>query len=299
LLAKIHTVEWTPAIISHPTTRFAMRGNWWGVLGEKVHRLVGRLGPSEVVSGVPGSPTAHHTAPYAITEEFVAVYRMHPLLPDDYVFRSAANDRLLGERTFREIAGRRVLETLDLIPLGDLYYSFGRAHPGAVVLHNFPRFLQEFERPDGILQDLAATDILRSRELGVPRYNQFRRMLHLQPVGSFDELTDNPAWREQLKRVYDDQIERLDLTVGVFAEKVPPGFGFSDTAFRIFVLMASRRLKSDRFFTTDYNARVYTQEGLDWIDNSDMSTVLLRHLPELAPALRGVENAFTPWARVG
>jgi hypothetical protein len=26
--------------------------------------------------------------------------------------------------------------------------------------------------------------------------------------------------------------------------------------------------------------------------------VLLRHYPTLAPALRGVENAFWPWARV-
>lgn len=37
----------------------------------------------------------------------------------------------------------------------------------------------------------------------------------------------------------------------MLAEPLPPGFGFSDTAFRIFILMASRRLKSDRFFTND------------------------------------------------
>ena len=30
-----------------------------------------------------------------------------------------------------------------------------------------------------------------------------------------------------------------------------------------------------------------------------MSDVLLRHYPELEPALRGVENAFAPWRRVG
>ena len=30
-----------------------------------------------------------------------------------------------------------------------------------------------------------------------------------------------------------------------------------------------------------------------------MSDVLLRHHPELAPALEGVENAFAPWNRVG
>ncbi len=73
------------------------------------------------------------------------------------------------------------------------------------------------------------------------------------------------------------------------------GFGFSDTAFRIFILMASRRLKSDRFFTEDYNSRVYTPEGMRWIAENDMSAVLLRHYPELAPALRGIKNAFAPW----
>ena len=36
LLAKIHTVEWTPAIIGHPTTDRAMRANWWGLAGERV-----------------------------------------------------------------------------------------------------------------------------------------------------------------------------------------------------------------------------------------------------------------------
>ena len=63
--------------------------------------------------------------------------------------------------------------------------------------------------------------------------------------------------------------------------------------------MASRRLKSDRFFTRDYTAETYTQAGLDWIDGASMRDVLLRHFPQLEPALRGVDNAFQPWARVG
>jgi hypothetical protein len=67
----------------------------------------------------------------------------------------------------------------------------------------------------------------------------------------------------------------------------------------VFVLMASRRLKSDRFVTRDYNARVYTQVGMDWIDDNNMSTVLLRHFPELLPALRNNTNAFAPWTPTG
>ena len=87
--------------------------------------------------------------------------------------------------------------------------------------------------------------------------------------------------------------------VGLYAEPKPRGFGFSDTAFRVFILMASRRLKSDRFFTRDYTAEMYTRAGLDWINDSTMGTVLLRHYPDLAPALGGSSNAFAPWGRVG
>jgi hypothetical protein len=87
--------------------------------------------------------------------------------------------------------------------------------------------------------------------------------------------------------------------VGLFAEDLPEGFGFSDTAFRVFILMASRRLKSDRFFTKDYRAEIYTQFGLDWIENNSMLSVLRRHHPELAPAFVGVDNAFKPWRRLG
>jgi hypothetical protein len=108
-------------------------------------------------------------------------------------------------------------------------------------------------------------------------------------------MTDNATWAQELRRVYGDDIESVDLMVGMYAEPFPRGFGFSETAFRIFILMASRRLNSDRFFTTDYTARVYTQTGLDWISDNDMSTVLLRHFPGLLPALHGVENGFFPW----
>src|SRR5207302_2740397 len=88
------------------------------------------------------------------------------------------------------------------------------------------------------------------------------------------------------------------LQVGMYAEPLPAGFGFSDTAFRVFILMASRRLKSDRFFTTDFRPEVYTQTGIDWVTKTKLKDVLLRHYPELAPALDGLPNAFLPWNRV-
>src|SRR5205807_8657607 len=115
---------------------------------------------------------------------------------------------------------------------------------------------------------------------------------------TFQELTGDAAAAAELSRVYDGDIERVDLMVGMYAEPRPQGFGFSDTAFRVFVLMASRRLEADRFFTDDYRPEVYTQAGIDWVESNTMRTVLLRHFPQLAPALEGVENPFAPWRRV-
>jgi hypothetical protein len=84
----------------------------------------------------------------------------------------------------------------------------------------------------------------------------------------------------------------------LYAEPLPDGFVFSDTAFRIFILMASRRLKSDRFFTDDFGPRLYTEFGIDYIRKTTMIDIIERHFPEVRPALAGVENAFAPWKAV-
>ena len=36
LMAKIHTVEWTPAILAHPTLEVAMNANWSGLVGAQL-----------------------------------------------------------------------------------------------------------------------------------------------------------------------------------------------------------------------------------------------------------------------
>lgn len=298
LMAKIHTIDWTPAIIAHPTTVRALRANWFGVLGERFDKLFGRRTSLELLHGIPGTKRDLFGVPYSLTEEFVGVYRMHPLIPDEYTFYALADDHVLQQRTFEEVNALHVRECLEQVPLADALYSFGVANPGAISLHNYPRSLQHFNRPDGELLDLATIDIVRTRERGVPRYNEFRRLFHLKAPETFEEMTGGDAvLAAELERVYGD-VERVDLMIGLYAEPKPPGFGFSDTAFRVFILMASRRLESDRFFTDDYRPEVYTQAGIDWVESNSMRTVLLRHFPELAPSLEGVANPFAPWKRV-
>jgi hypothetical protein len=84
LLAKIHTVEWTPAILATETIDMALKGNWYGAPKDWLSQLGIWLTEAHALEGIPQTLPDHGAAPYSLTEEFVTVYRLHPLIPDDY-----------------------------------------------------------------------------------------------------------------------------------------------------------------------------------------------------------------------
>ena len=100
----------------------------------------------------------------------------------------------------------------------------------------------------------------------------------------------SPEWAAEIKRVYNNDLEMVDTMVGLMAEPLPEGMGFSDTAFRIFLLMASRRLKSDRFLSQDYRPEIYTKEGIEWVEENSMNDVISRHFPSVAFAMKGLDD---------
>jgi len=313
IMAKIHTVEWTPGILGHPAIKPALDANWMGLLGhwfgEGLARKIAGFLPNsfvkEILTGAPLSETDHHGAPYCLTEEFNTVYRLHPLMPDRVEIRKHQTHGEIRSYELTDIAFEKARAPFaDGAGMDDAIYSFGTANPGAITIRNYPGFLRELKLPadpktgkEQIL-DLAAVDILRDRERGVPRYNEFRRQLHKKPVTSWQELAGvRPELAAELETLYNGDLEAVDTLVGMFCEPLPVGFGFSDTAFRIFILMASRRLKSDRFFTSDYTQDVYTKAGLEWIRATGMKEVILRHHPGLEPAFKDVANPFAPWRK--
>lgn len=302
VMAKIHSVEWTPAILPNKTLEIGLNSNWYGLLTYLRHQGKARKTLSEVnirnpeLGGIVGNPINRHDCAYGLTEEFVEVYRLHSLLPETLQMRRRGQqgiDRGVPLPETRQHGSIRITSTY---AMSDLFYSFGNQHPGALVLNNFPRFMQELSVPGKPFLDMGTVDIVRARERGVPRYNEFRRQLGLKEIRSFDDLTDCTHLRKELKSVYAD-VEDLDLLIGTLAEgHRPTGFGFGETVFQIFIVSASRRLQADRFFTDCYNEEVYTPEGLRWIDRTDLKTVILRHYPELADTgLSNIKNAFEPW----
>ncbi|XP_076938548.1 alpha-dioxygenase 1-like [Bidens hawaiensis] len=180
--------------------------------------------------------------------------------------------------------------------------SMGHQACGALELFNYPVWLRDIvpqnmdgtDRPDHI--DLASLDIYRDRERKVARYNEFRRSLLLIPISKWEDLTEDEEAIATLHEVYGDDVEQLDLLVGMMAEKKIKGFAISETAFIIFLTMASRRLQADRSFTSDFNEDVYTKKGFEWVNTTEsLKDVLDRHFPEMTGTWMNSTSAFSVW----
>ncbi|MER5867524.1 peroxidase family protein [Kitasatospora sp. NPDC002040] len=298
VMARIHLTEWTPGIIDCPAQHLASsvvaRGGLPRWLSSRA-RHGGFVARSVELTGALGSAIDHEGVPFSLTEEFAYCYRLHPMLRDDYPLRSHRDGRAIETLSFDALQGLRTREVTDAFGTTDLLYSFGTMPCGDNSLHNHPSSLAHLTRLDGETVDVGTLDILRGRERGIPRYNDFREQVRKPRLTSFEQLTTDPASARLIREVYEGDLDQVDAMVGMLAEPRKAGFGFSETAYRIFVLMAVRRMTSDRFFTDDYRPEVYTPEGLEWIERTGMHQLLLRHHPELAAGLDGSRNAFHTW----
>ncbi|XP_050213898.1 alpha-dioxygenase 2 isoform X2 [Mercurialis annua] len=301
VIAKIHTIDWTVELLKTNTLLAGMRINWYGFLGKKVKDLFGHFcGPT--FSGLVGlRKPRDHGVPYSLTEEFTSVYRMHSLLPDKLILKDLQT-QVPQEVAMEEMAGKEGEKRLSEIGFEQMLVSMGHQACGAIALWNYPSWMRNLvphdidgeDRPDPV--DMAALEIYRDRERGVGRYNEFRRNLLMIPITKWEDLTDDQQAIEALRQVYGNDVEKLDLLIGLHAEKKIKGFAISETAFFIFLLIASRRLEADRFFTTNFNSQTYTDKGLQWVnDTESFKDVMDRHFPGMAQKWMRCSSAFAVW----
>ncbi len=348
-------------IVGFGSHRYADHGALDWVLPQK--DLWSVANPVDLNAGV-----NHFGSPFNFPEEFITVYRLHALVPDMIDFREVSRPNVIErEIPVLDVFRGKATQAIEQGGLANWGLSMGRQRLGALTLQNYPQFLQNVPMPrlassTGKI-DVAALDILRDRERGVPRFNEFRRQYGLKTLTGFDDFVDqhlapdSPERRRQeelvakLREVYGqhtcdaskvitraqlddagkpindclghpdgslvDNVEDLDVVVGFLAESTRPhGFAISETQFTVFIINASRRLFSDRFFTSSFRPEFYSRFGLDWVINngptvmmetgrpngheevvSPMKRVMLRAMPELAPELSHVVNAFDPWGR--
>lgn len=311
VIAKIHTIDWTVELLKTDTLLAALRANWYGLLGKKLKDRFGHTG-NELLSGYVGMPQAvNHGVPYSLTEDFVSVYRMHSLLPDAIFVRDITSPTptnktppLLKEVPMPKLTGPQGEIEIDKIGNETMLASMGHQACGALSLWNYPLWMRDLipQNTDGTPRadhvDLPSLEIYRDRERNVPRYNEFHRNMLMIPIENWGDLTSDKETIATLVEVYGNDVEKLDLPVGLMAEEKIKGYAISETAFFIFILMAARRLEADRFFTSDFKESVYTKEGLAWVNTTEsLKDVLLRHHSNLVENwLNPSISAFTVWS---
>jgi heme peroxidase len=306
IMAKIQTVEWTPAVLPNKKVALGMATNWWGLLQAtwrrvRERKIHNRWEPRHhVLGGIAGGSRDNFGKPYGMTEEFTEVYRLHAGIPDEIRLKplgDAPPPRPVPMDKTRGTGARGMVEKHGMAMLLN---SFGHQHMPALVHNNYPAFMCEMTVPGQPVIDIGTIDIYRARERGVPPYNEFRRMLGLNPITRFEDLGCSAETVETLEGLYGagpEGVEKLDLLAGTSCELWrPENFGFGETMFTVFIQMASRRLLADPFYTEKFNERYYTKTGMALIEKATLKSVLLQHYPELEQAgLCNVENAFEPW----
>ena len=104
-----------------------------------------------------------------------------------------------------------------------------------------------FGPPGSPGRDLAALNIQRGRDHGIPAYNVVRNAYGLPAAAGFADVSSDPAVQEALRQAYGD-IDQLELWTGGLAEDHFPGAMVGET-FRAIIAEQFRRLRDgDRYW---------------------------------------------------
>ncbi|XP_030031282.2 peroxidase [Manduca sexta] len=109
------------------------------------------------------------------------------------------------------------------------------------------------ERLFGELQnaaDLPAIDMMRGRDEGLAPYHEYRKLCGLPHAHKFSDLEDTiyPDKLEQMRRIYDGEIDDVELMVAIYSERLIKGGWVGPTLFCIMARNMIEWRKSDRFF---------------------------------------------------
>ena len=131
---------------------------------------------------------------------------------------------------------------------------------------------------EGMGSDLAARNINRARDHGIPGYTAYRDLCGLSKVCSFDdrppEITET-AWH-QLKSIYANP-QDIDLFVGGIAEESAHGGTLGATFACIVGLQFTRLIQGDRFFFTHsapHHPHPFTEDQKKLIKARNMGDII-------------------------
>ncbi|KAK3563805.1 hypothetical protein QTP86_034530, partial [Hemibagrus guttatus] len=131
-----------------------------------------------------------------------------------------------------------------------------------------------FSMAHAVALDLAALNIQRGRDHGIPPYNDYRVFCNLTSAQTFDDLRNeirSPIVREKLQRLYGTPLN-IDLFPALMAEDLVPGSRLGPTLMCLLATQFKRLRDGDRFWYE--NPGVFTPAQLTQLKQASLTRVL-------------------------
>ncbi|KAG5266124.1 hypothetical protein AALO_G00250040 [Alosa alosa] len=131
-----------------------------------------------------------------------------------------------------------------------------------------------FSMAHAVALDLAAMNIQRGRDHGIPPYNDYRVFCNLTSAQTFEDLRNeirNPNVREKLQRLYGTPLN-IDLFPALMAEDLVPGSRLGPTLMCLLAAQFKRLRDGDRFWYE--NPGVFTPAQLTQLRQASLTRVL-------------------------
>jgi hypothetical protein len=133
--------------------------------------------------------------------------------------------------------------------------------------------------------DLAALDIQRGRDHGLPDYNNLRARYDLEEVTTFAEISSDPAVQAKLEQLFGN-VDNIDPFVGALADDHLPGTSAGALIHAIVGNQFTRLRDGDRFFYT--NDAVLASDAVRRI--IDLDRVTLAQIIRWNAGVQGLED---------
>lgn len=202
--------------------------------------------------------------------EFNLLYRWHPLVPGSI----GTGRNKIGPRDFRNnnpLVIKRGIE--------QLVTQCSTERAGKIGLMNTAGFLIDRNpaTPDDPSAEERTVDLMRRAELA--SYNDYRENFSLDRFTSFDQLTKDPIVRDELRRLYDDDIDKLEWYVGIFAED----YSDAEMMGRLMTTMVAydaftQALTNPLLARNVFNAKTFTELGMEIVkDTKSLEQIIRRN----------------------
>ena len=186
---------------------------------------------------------SYKSVPY----ELKIAYTFHEFLPNEILI----NNKLMDSSNFSDITLAKWLDYLIKTP------------SGRICIQNTP------EKTINII--IKYIEI--SRNMGLRRYNSYRKFMGFNEIKSFNDFNCLPEIRDKLKNMY-NTIDEMDLIVGLYAEKidVTGKYGCVDFLPPVFNKLVSNGLSflllSDQTLDNNFIKANFDDDDISFFDNS-------------------------------